>query len=44
MPLVKVVFVDWEEEMEDDEEDNVKVIAQTLSVNSDDKYENENTM
>ena len=38
-PLVKEVFVDWEEEMEDDEEDKLKVIAQTFSVDSDDEYD-----
>ena len=43
-PLVWEVFIDWEEEMEEDEEDNVTVIAQTFSVDSGDDYENESTM
>ena len=43
-PLVMEVFVAWEEEMEEDEEDDVTFIAQTFSDDSDDDYENENTM
>ena len=43
-PLVKELFVDWEEEMEEDDEEDVEVISQTFSVDSDDEYNNENTM
>ena len=42
--LVKEVFVDWEKDMEEHEEEDVQVISQTLSVDSDDEYDNENTM
>ena len=30
--------------MEEDEEEDVEVISQTFSVDSDDEYDNENTM
>ena len=38
-PLVKEVFVDWKEEMEEDDKEDVEVISQTFSVDSDDEYD-----